>query len=458
MSLTVEQPFELPGEEVILKKLAQLPAALFEMLVCLSDKYNSVPGREASQLIRATEFFRLMESQESGIPNLWRKLCEITGDDFQPTKNIPGMIKSVKIEELIGILIDPEGGNLGEEITRYAFAQVHNVINSDLLRRVDELIVSALIWNLADIPVLEGKYPLLLAFAVLCHDHAVGLEKARLKDKLKTWIDAICQDTLFNMESIRANYPKQEYRSVYRLAIEIAWPVPINKSTKNILPPESYIRWGRLRQRIGNDVLDPDRHQAITNLLNSFTSDKTLGLIQVDHVEIILDPSDMQTLWEYKLGASVDDDDPEFQPYPIVVRSTVHSIAHGRRPCPHDLISDRHIACNHHGERFLEIVQDHGVFVTTTYVPNKVKKAIPLASIGIWSRTACNEDDRLREILTDCPVDDVPTRIHGRRSISSPGSVWRNVVALFDPNLPPFKFSYEEYDSSHQINTNAALG
>lgn len=89
------------------------------------------------------------------------------------------------MDELIGILINPEEGKLGEKIARYAFAQVHNTINRDLLRRIDDLIVSALAWNLADIPVQEGKYPILLAFAVLCHDHATGLGKTRLKEQLR---------------------------------------------------------------------------------------------------------------------------------------------------------------------------------------------------------------------------------------------------------------------------------
>lgn len=458
MSIPATQPIDLPDKEVILEKLAQLPAALFEMIVCPLDKFHSIPGREASQLIRATELIGLVETRTEGISNLWIKLCEITRDDSQDATNLSGKITPVKVDELIGILINPEEGKLGEKIARYAFAQVHNTINSDLLRRIDELIVSALAWNLADIPVQEGKYPILLAFAVLCHDHATGLGKTRLKERLKVWTDNVCRGTSFSIESVRANFPMQDYGRLYRLAVEIAWPVPINKFSKNIMHPEAYVRWGRLRQRIGYDDLAPDRHQAVTNLLNSIVSNEALGIIQVDHVEILLDHPDMQILWEYRPGASIDDEDPKLQPYPLVVRSTTHSVTRPSRPCPRDLISNHPIACNHHGERFLEFIQDHGVFVTTTYAPNVIKKAIPLASIGIWSRKAYSEDDRLLEVLTDCEVDDLPSRVHGRRTISDPGSIWRDVVALFDPNLPPFKFSYEVYDSSHQVNTNAALG
>lgn len=458
MSIPATQPIDLPEKEVILEKLAQLPAALFEMLVLPFDKFHVIPGREAPQLIRATEFIRLVEARENGISSLWTNLCKFTGEDSQDITNLSGKVTPVKVEELIGILINPEEGKLGEKIARYAFAQVHNTINSDLLRRSDELIVSALVWNLADFPNQEGKYPILLAFAVLCHDHAAGLGKTGLKDRLKLWIDDVCLGTPFSVESIRSNFPMQDYGRLYRLAVEIAWPVPINKSSKNILQPEAYVRWGRLRQRIGHDDLSPDRHQAVTTLLNSIVSNEALGIIQVDHVEVLLDHDDMQILWEYRPGASIDDEDPKLQPYPLVVRSTTYSVKPSSRPCPRDLISNHHIACNHHGESFLEFIQDHGVFVTTTYAPNVIKKAIPLASIGIWSRKAYGEDDRLLEALTDCQVDDLPSRVHGRRTISEPGSIWRDVVALFDPNLPPFKFSYEIYDSSHQVNTNAALG
>ena len=112
----------------------------------------------------------------------------------------------------------------------------------------------------------------------------------------------------------------------------------------------------------------------------------------------------------------------------------------------------------------MEIVQDHGVFVTTTYsedneeVRKRVKHAISMASIGLWSRSNYKEDSQLRETLVNCHVDDVPTKIHDRRQYSSADSIWRDVVVLFDPNLPPFKFAEEVYDFSHQVNTNAALG
>ncbi len=449
------KPIDLPDKEVVLEKLAMLPAALFEMLVVSIDKLGIVPGREAPQLIRAAELIRLAETRENGILRLWINLCKLTSEDGENAVNLSGKITPVRVGELVGILINPEEGNLGEKIARYAFAQVLNTINSDLLRRIDELLVSALAWNLAEIPVQEGKCSNLLAFAVLCHDHAAGLGKIGLKEKLKVWIDSVCLGSSFSIESIRSNFPMQDYGRLYRLAVEIAWPMPINK---NILPPEAYIRWGRLRQRISYDILATDRHQTVTSLLDSIVSNEALGIIQVDHVEILLDFPDTQIPWEYKPGASIDDEDPILQPYPIVVRSASRSQTNTNRPCPRDLISNHPIARNNQGERFLEFIQDHGVFVTATHTPNIIKKALPFASIGIWSRKAYSADERLLEALNDCQVDDLPSRVHGRRTISEPGSIWRDVVALFDPNLPPFKFSYEVYDSAHQINTNAALG
>ncbi len=87
----------------------------------------------------------------------------------------------------------------------------------------------------------------------------------------------------------------------------------------------------------------------------------------------------------------------------------------------------------------------------------KVKAALSWASIGIWTRTVYQVNDRLREVLANCAVEDVPRRIHNRRAISEPGSIWRNIVTLFDPKLPQFKFSYEAYDSSYQYVTNTVL-
>ncbi len=67
------------SEDDLLNSIARLSPALFEKLVFKFDSYNSVPGREASQLIRATELLRLVKSQKDGFVYLSAEVEKIIG-------------------------------------------------------------------------------------------------------------------------------------------------------------------------------------------------------------------------------------------------------------------------------------------------------------------------------------------------------------------------------------------
>lgn len=67
------------SDDRILEKIAQLPGALFEILVFRFDKLNSIPGREAPQLIRATELIKLANSQKDGLENLRSEFQNLRG-------------------------------------------------------------------------------------------------------------------------------------------------------------------------------------------------------------------------------------------------------------------------------------------------------------------------------------------------------------------------------------------
>ena len=68
----------LPDDELF-DNIIRLPSALFERLVFKFDKNNSIPGREAAQLIRATDLIRLVKSQQDGVANLRNEVQKLTG-------------------------------------------------------------------------------------------------------------------------------------------------------------------------------------------------------------------------------------------------------------------------------------------------------------------------------------------------------------------------------------------
>ncbi len=451
MGLPIANPAEQPDDEEIQEKLSRLPAALFEKVVFHFDRGNNiVPPREVSQVIRAIELVQLARARVDGIAELWRYLRSKTDISHQ-----------LKIDDLIGILMLPEEG---ENIARYAFAQVKNSISSDIFSNPDEGIISTLVWNLANLEANPNKCSPVLAFAVLCHDHAVGLKLEETGRQLRVWIDEACIDTEFGLESIRATFPRQDLSKLHRLSIEIAWNEPIRKTEKNNLQIEAYIRWGRIRQRIDQSSMNSDTYKEVTRLLESVKEKEYAGVIFVDHVELILDPMEMHHLWEYKDGLFTNTDTPEWQPFPIVVRSRQKNNPGNLRAFPRSVVMSDHIACNRDNrEQFLARIQDHGVFVATKYESENgkpcrtVRDAISWASIGIWSRELFDDDNQLRDVITNQHIDDIPRRIHNRRNISDAGSIWRNVVVLFDPNLPQFKFSYELHNPTSQHKTNAAL-
>lgn len=70
---------DTPPENILLESITRLPSALFEKLVFKFDKNNSIPGREAAQLIRATELLRLLKAQQNGIDNLRSEVQKLTG-------------------------------------------------------------------------------------------------------------------------------------------------------------------------------------------------------------------------------------------------------------------------------------------------------------------------------------------------------------------------------------------
>lgn len=451
MGLPISNLVEQPDDEEIQEKLSRLPAALFEKVVFHFDRGNNVvPPREVSQVIRAIELVQLARSRVDGITELWQYLQSKINASHQ-----------IKIDDLIGILMPPEEG---ESIVRYAFAQVKNSISSDIFSNPDEGIISTLVWNLANLEANPNKCSPVLTFAVLCHDHAVGLKIDETGRQLRSWIDEACVDTEFTLESIRAAFPRQDHSKIHRLSIEIAWSEPIKTAEKNSIQIEAFIRWGRLRQRIDQTNMNSDTIKEVTRLLESIKEKEYAGAILVDHAELVLDPMDMHHLWEYKDGLFTDIDSPEWQPFPIVVRSKQKNKPGSLRSFPKSGVKSEHIACNRDNrEQFLARIQDHGVFVATKFESEDgkpcrtVRDAISWASIGIWSRKTFEDDEQLRDVITNQQIEDIPRRIHDRRKISDAGSVWRNIVVFFDPNLPQFRFSYELHDSTMQHKTNAAL-
>lgn len=451
----VFDPAKQLDEQETQEILSKLPGALFEKVVFRFDQDNIVPGREAPQTTRAIELVKLVRFRTNGIAELWEFLQSNTNTSHP-----------LKINNLVGILMPPKekDSEVAEEIARYAFAQVKKSISSDIFSNPDEGIMSTLVWNLENLSPNPDKHPEILEFAVLCHDHATGLGKEEMRKQLSDWIVEACANTLFTLESIRALLPRQDYSRRHRLSIEIAWDEPIITAGKKNFQLEAYIRWGRLRQRIDQFNMSSDAYKEVTRLLESLKDRENLDVILVDHVELVLDPIEMHHLWEYKDRSATDIDTPEWQPYPVVVRSNQKNNKKNLRACPKHVVLPEHIACNKDDrEQFLTQIQDQGVFVTTKYESEDekpcrtIRDAISWASIGIWTRKTFDDDNQLRDVLVNYQVEDIPSRIHSRRAISDAGSIWRNIVVLFDPNLPPFKFSYELHGSNSQHKTNTAL-
>jgi hypothetical protein len=460
---TAGSPVDLPDEVTLLNLLSHLPPPSFERIVYIFDKHRDVPGRETAQATRATDLLRVVEYQHGGVEKLWDLIREydIRRGQAKADNNIndPGMVY-----QLIGILIDPDVGEVGVEIARYAYAIIKESIFSDMYSQPDEDIVHSLVWNLKNLDEAPNQSPDLLAFAVVCHDYAAGLGITELKGKLKAWIDAICLSTYFNLEAIRGKYRKWDYRRVHRPAIEIVWPLSIIKQKSAHTQPEAYIRWGGMRERVEPLLQNLDSHKMLSEILEFISKDQRARYLYIDHVELLLEASEMNSPWEYLSDNSTDAEDPQWQPYPVVVRLYSEIFPDKDRNYPKDRIKYLDIVCSEqHSDRFLELVQNTGIFVASCFEHEnnqpcqKIKRALLWTSIGIWTRTICKDDDTLRNDLVGCPVEDVPSRVHRRRLISPPGSVWRHATVLFDPHLPAFDPAHAKCNSKYQQLANAAL-
>lgn len=441
--------------EEILEKLTHLPAPLFEQFVIHFDYDNIIPSLGSAQSTRAIELVRLARSRENGITKLQEYLESKTNASHQ-----------IKINDLIGILMPPEEekSEISENIARYVSALIKNSTSYDLFKKPDDKTIFALVWNLENLSVNPENCPEILRFAVMCHDYAAGLGQHELRNHLRGWLNEACIGTTYSLESIRALSGRQDYSHLHRLSVEIAWDKPISTAEKNNLQYEAYIRWGGIRQRIDQVSLSTDAHKEVASLLESMKEKEEQGAILVDHVELVIDPIEMHQLWEYKSRSITEVDLSDLQPFPIVVRSNQTKSPKNLRACPRHMVLSEHIACNKDGrEQFLARIQDHGVFVATKYESDNekpcttVRDAISWASIGIWTRKTFDDDAQLRDVLTNLQVEDIPLKIHKRRAMSGAESIWRSVVVLFDPNLPPFKFSYQNQDSNSQHLTNKAL-
>jgi len=455
---------EIPGEEQLLEVLKELLAPDFEEVVYLFDKDNTVPGREAPRGIRAVDLLRVVRIRKDGLEKLWNKIQKYDDSDDRASVDQEDIIYPPLKRKLIGILIGPKPGtsNIGIDVARYAYTIVKGSIFSDMLTDRDDRIVETLVSNLISSKDTHGGYPELLAFAVICHDYAMGLGEKELRNDLRSWIDTVCRHSQFSLEAIRADYGKLDYSKIHRIAIEIAWRKPLVES--EFPQPEAYIRWGIHRERVDRVAPNIDRHKIIADILESIRNDESARYINIDHVEMLLPTSEMNDLWEYKLRDSFGYEYPEWQPFPLVVRLLVEPSQKIKRTCPKKHILYSHIACGRHHEKiFLDFVQDKGVFVASNFEPEnnqpcqKIRAAITWASIGLWTRMVYEQDDLLRDTLAHCPIEDVPWRIHGRRINSELDSVWRHTVLLYDPDLPHFYFSDDKTNSSHQQMVTAAL-
>lgn len=428
---------------ILLRKLEKLPSAFFNKLVFIFDSHAAVPGKEAAQSERAIELIKIVRSE-----NRFNDLANEIGKTIED-------IKGSRTDELKGILMNPVFEDVCDAIVSYAFIQVRKSVSSDVYSNLDESLVSAVVANLHMLKPAQGDCNDLMLFAVLCHDHAKGIGMEEVAKQLFDWVECSCIGTKFNIDSIRSRLGKQKVGRIHRLAIEIAWQS--ERCNGNQHPsPEAFYRCGVFREQI--NLTDPniDRCKTVADVLGSQQVKKNY-YYPIDHVEILLQPEDMHELWEYNNPASADENNPQLHPIPVCLRLDSRINISKDRHCPGDIIKIDDIATVTDAD-FMELVQDKGVFVGSNNQPlGKLKKAVHHASIALWSRKAPDCNDKLKDVLKNVRIEDVPLRLHKRRESSEVNDIWRHVALLFDPNLPVFQFCNEPYDVDHQHNVNNSI-
>lgn len=329
-----------------------------------------------------------------------------------------------------------------KEWVRLAFHLTHKNLLPD--RHHAELTFLEIFDSLTFCRPPDGTHAPLLKFVVQLLNIAKSKNDDVTVQVLDEWLRKIEQATGISYYAIDAECPDLPDESTWRPVLEIAW------KDSNLDGFECYLRWADLRHRIDKQKFWQDKRQQVSSTVSELENHSTLGSVKLNRLEITVRFDDFTTPWELQESSTLDDVEIRLLNTPTTLR-LCSSCKDGISRKLATQLANQHFRSHDSIDSLTTFTLSSG-FLCSTHHANccglpatDLHGVIGAATVAIWARTTFGDLRVLESAFEGKQHHELPQAIHNLRLAAKKrrDSVWRQIVLLYDPNLPDFEFSVD---------------